>query len=131
MNKIISIGEKIWQEAEKQRFTKTSFCKKMGISRTTLYSWIKALTSPSLDELAKASKLLNTTFKEDGADPISQLIGTVNNLMLSNDRKLDLFIESKNSELAGKEDLISTLKEDKMYLQGQLDKLTDNFRATK
>lgn len=78
-----------------------------------------------------ASKLLNTTFKEDGADPISQLIGTVNNLMLSNDRKLDLFIESKNSELAGKEDLISTLKEDKMYLQGQLDKLTDNFRAAK
>jgi transcriptional regulator with XRE-family HTH domain len=55
------IGKKIWQEAERQNFTKVAFSKKMGISRQTLDNWIDG-TSPTYDEVQKASKILGIQF---------------------------------------------------------------------
>jgi transcriptional regulator with XRE-family HTH domain len=58
-DKISLIGQEILQAIEKQHITKTDLCKKMDISRSTLYSWINGATAPDHNELQTLYKILN------------------------------------------------------------------------
>lgn len=58
----ISIGKRIWQEAEKQQLTKADFSKKMDISRQTLDNWINGDSAPDYYKLELASKILGVAF---------------------------------------------------------------------
>lgn len=62
MDEKSSIGKRIWQEAEKQGFTKVDFAKKMGISRQTLDNWIEGASTPDYNEVELASKILDVIF---------------------------------------------------------------------
>ena len=53
------IGKEILQGIEKQGITKADLCRKMDISRSTLYSWLYGYTAPDHNDLQKVYKILD------------------------------------------------------------------------
>lgn len=77
MDEKFSIGNKIWQTAKSQRFTKAALAKALNVSRQTLDNWIKGDTDPGYDDLNNASKLLDVEFlnteKKSQNEPIKTM----------------------------------------------------------
>lgn len=74
MDTKLRIGLKIWQIADSKGFKKQGFAKEMDISRQTLDNWISGETSPDVDDIIQASRILGVSpgdfigYKEDAKD---------------------------------------------------------------
>lgn len=67
MDNKVNITEKIWQEADRQRYTKAAFAAAVGISRQTLDNWINGVSTPSTNSLTEMSKILGIIVASDGS----------------------------------------------------------------
>jgi transcriptional regulator with XRE-family HTH domain len=60
----LTVGQRIWQIAEEQRFSKIAFATALDVTRQTLDNWINGKGSPDSARLEVASKMLGVSLTD-------------------------------------------------------------------